>query len=62
MSKKFTITEDDYIKANRKADREREIERHGKQVSFQPPRAHKSQRDYNRAKYKHIDLDSDTDN
>ena len=31
---KFTITEKDYIKAVRKADREREIEMYGKVISI----------------------------
>lgn len=44
------ITEDDYIKAVRKADREREIEYHGKQVSMHPTKTHKSMKAYDRSK------------
>lgn len=40
----------DYIKAIRKADREREIEMHGKQISTRPTRTHKSKKAYNRKK------------
>ena len=45
---KFTITEMDYILAVRKADREREIEMHGKLISTRPTRIHKSKKVYNR--------------
>ena len=48
MKQKFTITEKDYIKAVKKADREREIELHGKVIS----KTHKSKKEYNRAKEK----------
>ena len=51
---KFTITEEDYIKAVRKADREREIEMHGKVVSIRPPKTHKSKKAYDRKKNKRI--------
>lgn len=51
---KFTITEEDYIKAVRKADREREIEMHGKVVSIKPPKTHKSKKAYDRKKNKRI--------
>ena len=43
---KFTITEEDYIKAVRKADREREIEMHGKVISIKQPKTHKSKKAY----------------
>ena len=49
---KFTITEQDYIKAIRKADREREIEMYGKVISTRPTKAHKSKKAYDRAKEK----------
>ena len=49
---KFTITEQDYIKAIRKADREREIEMYGKVISMRPPKTHKSKKAYDRAKEK----------
>lgn len=55
--KKHSITEDDYIKAVKKADREREIEKHGKIISLRPTRAHKSMKAYNRAKEKGIKED-----
>ena len=40
------------IKAMLKADREKEIERYGKQVSMRPSRVHKSKKDYDRKKNK----------
>ena len=49
---KFTITEKDYIKAVRKADREREIEMYGKVISTRPSNTHKSKKSYDRAKEK----------
>ena len=49
---KFTITEKDYIKAVRKADREQEIEMHGKVISTRPTKADKSKKTYDRAKEK----------
>ena len=49
---KFTITEKDYIKAVRKADREREIEMYGKVISIKPSKIHKSKTAYDRAKEK----------
>ena len=49
---KYTITEKDYIKAIKKADREREIELHGKVISTRPTKAHKSKKAYDRAKEK----------
>ena len=51
---KFTITEEDYNKAVRKADREREIEMHGKVISIKPPKTHKSKKAYDRKKNKRI--------
>lgn len=55
--KKHSITEDDYIKAVKRADREREIEKHGKIISLRPTKAHKSMKAYNRAKEKGIKED-----
>ena len=49
---KFTITEKDYIKAVRKADREREIEMYGKVISIKPSKIHTSKMAYDRAKEK----------
>ena len=40
------------IKALLKADREKEIEQYGKQVSMRPSRVHKSKKDYDRKKNK----------
>ena len=40
------------VKALLKADREREIEQYGKQVSMRPSRVHKSKKDYDRKKNK----------
>lgn len=45
---KFTITEMDYIKAVRRADREREIAQHGKLISTRPSRTHRSRKVYDR--------------
>lgn len=53
-TKKHSITEDDYIKAVKKADRDLEIECHGKQISIRPTRIHKAKNAYNRAKEKNI--------
>lgn len=49
---KYTISERDYILAVRKADREREIELHGKIISTRPTKTHKSKKAYDRAKEK----------
>lgn len=40
------------VKALLQADREREIETYGKQVSLRPSRVHKSKKDYDRKKNK----------
>ena len=40
------------IKALLKADREREIEQYGKQVSMRPSKVHKSKKDYDRKRNK----------
>ena len=47
---KKRITQDDYIKVNRKASREAEIERHGHPICYK--RVHKSKKVYNRKKIK----------
>ena len=49
---KFTITEKDYIKAVRKADREQEIEMYGKVISTRPTKEKKKKKAYDRAKEK----------
>lgn len=53
--KQYTITEEDFLLANRRASRMEEIERHGKQITF---RSHKqkSLRAYDRNKMKRIPL------
>ena len=48
MMKSFKITQEDYIKANRKASREAEIEQHSRPVRFN--RVHKSKKAYDRKK------------
>lgn len=45
--RKYRITEEDFIKANRKASRDEEIAAHGKQVSFRHV-LHKSRKKYDR--------------
>lgn len=47
------------IKALLKADREREIEQYGKQVSMRPSKVHKSKKDYDRKKNKVDEHDLD---
>ena len=47
---KKRITQDDYIKVNRKASREAEIERHGHPICYK--RVHQSKKVYNRKKIK----------
>ena len=51
-SKKFKKQKFSSIKALLKADREKEIEQHGKQVSMRPSKVHKSKKDYDRKKNK----------
>jgi len=48
MKKSFKITQEDYIKANRKASREAEIEMHSRPVRIN--RVHKSKKAYDRKK------------
>lgn len=48
--KKMRITESDYIKANRKASREAEIENHTHSIGFK--RVHKSKKVYDRKRNK----------
>ena len=45
------------MKALLKADREKEIEQYGKQVSMRPSKVHKSKKDYDRKKNK-VDKDN----
>ena len=56
MGKK-TITEKDYIKAIKRADREEEISRYGKLISTRPTKIHNSKTAYKRPKYKNFDID-----
>lgn len=53
---KSTITQEDYVKAVKKADREREIAQHGKLISTRPTKAHQSKKIYNRQNNKNIDI------
>jgi len=53
--KKYKITEEDYVKVMRRANRELEIELHGKQCSLRRM-VYKSKKDYNRREAKHIEL------
>lgn len=50
-------TEKDYIKAVRRANREDEIEYHGKQISLRPTKIEKSKKAYNRKKFRKTDID-----
>lgn len=56
MKPKTKITEQDYIIATRKANRELEIATYGKQVSMCKTRTHKSKKVYDRKKNKKIDI------
>ena len=55
-NQKFTT-----LKARLKADREKEIEQYGKQVSMRPSRVHKSKKDYDRKRNRAIEKDIDND-
>ena len=55
MKAKNKITEEDYIKGVKKANRELEIAMFGKQVSMRGAVSHKSKKDYNRQRYKKIE-------
>lgn len=48
------ITEKDYIKAVRRADRELEIEMYGKQISMKPSRVARSKKEYSRKKFRNV--------
>lgn len=56
MKAKKTITEQDYIKGVKKANRELEIALFGKQVSMRGAISHKSKKDYSRQQYKRIEF------
>ena len=51
--KNYRITQEDYIKANRKASREEEIRLYGKQI-FNRHVIHKSKKQYNRMRDRKI--------
>jgi hypothetical protein len=59
MKTKTKITEQDYVNAMRKANRELEIALFGKQVSMCKTRTHKSKKVYDRKKLKR-DFDLNT--
>ena len=52
-----TFTQNDYIKAIKKADREEEIAKYGKQISMRPTSIHKSKKAYNRKNNKRIEIE-----
>lgn len=49
--KKHKITQQDYLRAHRRASREEEIERHGRAASLRPA-VHRSKKTYNRKREK----------
>ena len=49
------------VKALLKADREKEIEQYGKQVSMRPSKVHKSKKDYDRKRNKLAEKDVDNE-
>ena len=51
-SKKLHKKKFSSVKVLLKADREKEIEQYGKQVSMRPSKVHKSKKDYDRKKNK----------
>ena len=51
-SKKHKKQKFSSVKALLKADREKEIEQYGKQVSMRPSKVHKSKKDYDRKRNK----------
>lgn len=57
MAKVRTFTQDDYIKAVKKADREAEIAKYGKLISMRPTSIHKSKKAYDRKRNKKITFD-----
>ena len=60
-SKKNKKKQFNSVKALLKADREKEIEQYGKQVSMRPSRVHKSKKDYDRKQNKLAEKDVDND-
>ena len=51
-SKKVKKQKFSSVKALLKADREKEIQQYGKQISMRPSKVHKSKKDYDRKKNK----------
>ena len=49
------------LKSLLKADREKEIEQYGKQVSMRPSKVHKSKKDYDRKQNRMAEKDVDND-
>ena len=58
-SKKSRKKQFSNLKSLLKADREKEIEQYGKQVSMRPSKVHKSKKDYDRKKNKVQERDLD---
>lgn len=58
-SKKHKKQQFSSVKALLKADREKEIQQYGKQVSMRPSKVHKSKKDYERKKNKVSEGDLD---
>lgn len=56
--KKYTITQKDFLLANRKAARQEEIDAHGKQIIFRSVKQ-KSRKAYDRKTMKRADIDTD---
>lgn len=56
MKPKSKITEQDYVTAMRRANRELEIALFGKQVSMCKTRTHKSKKVYDRKKFKRVTI------
>lgn len=56
MKPKTKITEQDYVTAMRRANRELEIALFGKQVSMSKTRTHKSKKVYDRKKFKRVTI------
>ena len=59
MKKKKQKPKYDAIKTACRASRERELSMYGRLVGRKPSRAHKSKRDYDRKRNKHIDIEKE---
>ena len=60
-SKKLKKQKFSSVKALLKANREKEIEQYGKQVSMRPSKVHKSKKDYDRKQNRMAEKDVDND-